>query len=161
MKAIQIDMAYLWTLLAIIIITFTGKLLTPYFDLLNIALLYLLPVLISAFYWGRGPSFLASFLGVLAFDFFFVPPFYSFTVDDIRYLFTFGVYLLVAIVISTMASRLRDELEKTRKSEWLTVALYALSQQMAAVADPQQMLEILVNSIAQAFERDNHFYDAR
>ena len=145
------NLTYLWTLLTILIVTFIGKLLTPQFDLLNIALLYLLPVLISAFYWGRGPSLLASILGVLAFDFFFVPPFYSFAVDDIRYLFTFGVYLLVAIVISAMASRLRNELEKTRKSEWLTIALYALSQQMAAVADLQQMLEILVNTIAEAF----------
>jgi two-component system sensor histidine kinase KdpD len=112
----------------------------------------LLPVLISAAYWGRGPSFFASLLGVLAFDFFFIPPIYSFTVTDLQYLITFAVYLLVAIVISTIAARLRDELEKTRKRERLTLALYALSRQMAAVTRVQQIAEILVNTIDEAID---------
>jgi len=153
MKATRMNMAYLWTLLTISLVTVIGKFLPPFFDLLNIALLYLLPVLISAAYWGRGPSFFASFLGVLAFDFFFVPPIYSFSVDNIQYLFTFAVYLLVAIVISTMATKLRDELEKARKSERLTLALYALSRQMAAVTNVQRISEILVNTIAEAIDR--------
>lgn len=143
------NLTYLWTLLTIFLVTVIGKLLPPLFDLVNIALLYLLPVLISAAYWGRGPSFVASFLGVLAFDFFFVPPIYSFTVTDLQYLFTFAVYLLVAITISTLASKLRDELEKTRKSERLTAALYALSRQMAAVTDLQKIWESLVQTVAE------------
>ena len=146
------NLAYLWTLLTIFLVTVIGKFLPPSIDLLNIALLYLLPVLISAAYWGRGPSFFASFLGVMSFDFFFVPPIYSFTVTDLQYLFTFIIYLLVAIVISTMAAKLRDELEKTRKSESLTLALYVLSRQMAAVTDLQQISEILVNMIAEAID---------
>jgi len=141
-------MAYFWTFLITVLVTIIGKLLTPYFELLNIALLYLLPVMISAVYWGRGPSFFASLLGVLTFDFFFVPPLYSFAVYDIRYLFTFAVYLLVAIVISTMAARLRDELDKAVKSERLTLALYELSRQIAVVTDLHPLFERFVNAIA-------------
>jgi two-component system, OmpR family, sensor histidine kinase KdpD len=149
MKPIRM-LPYLWTLLTISLITFIGIFLTPFFDLLNIALLYLLPVMISAVYWGRVPSFFASFVGVMAFDFFIVPPVYGLKPQDIRYLFTFAIYMLVAIVISTMAATLRDELEKTRKSESLTAALYALSRQMAAVTDLQQIWVSLVNTIAEA-----------
>jgi two-component system, OmpR family, sensor histidine kinase KdpD len=150
MKATRMNLAYLWTLLTILFVTIIGKFLPPSFNLLNIALLYLLPVLISAAYWGRGPSFFASLLGVLAFDFFFIPPIYSFTVTDLQYLITFAVYLLVAFVISTIAARLRSELEKTRKRERLTLALYTLSRQMAALTSVQQISQILVHTIAQA-----------
>jgi len=108
--------------------------------------------MISAVYWGRVPSFFASFVGVMAFDFFIVPPIYDLKPQDIRYLFTFAIYMLVAIVISTMAATLRDELEKTRKSERLTATLYALSRQMAAVTDLQQIWVSLVNTIAEAIE---------
>jgi two-component system sensor histidine kinase KdpD len=152
MKATRMNLAYLWTLLTIFFVTVIGKFLPATFNLLNIALLYLLPVLISAAYWGRGPSFFASLLGVLAFDFFFVPPIYSFTVTDLQYLITFVVYLLVAFVISTIAARLRSELEKTRKSEKLTLALYTLSRQMAAVTSVQQISQILVHTIAEAID---------
>ena len=66
------------------------------FTLVNIALLYLLPVLIIAVRWGLWPSFYAAVIGVLAFDFFYVPPIFKFTVGDIRYLISFAVYLAVS-----------------------------------------------------------------
>ncbi len=69
-----------WTLLAIAIVTVGGKTVQPAFDLVNIALLYLLPVLISAVRWGLWPSLFASLAGMLSFDYFFVPPFLSFAV---------------------------------------------------------------------------------
>jgi K+-sensing histidine kinase KdpD len=63
---------YVWAVVLISVITVIGEILTPYFDLTNIALLYLLPVLVSAVRWGRGPSLVSSFLGALTFNFFFV-----------------------------------------------------------------------------------------
>lgn len=140
---------YLWTFLSVIIVTIIGKLLTPFFNLTNIVLLYLLPVLISAVRWGRGPSFFAAFLGVLAFDFLFVPPVFSFTVSEVRDLFIFAVYLVVALVTGTMATKLRNELEKTRQREERTLALYALSQEIAAEADLPQVLETLVKTVSE------------
>jgi two-component system sensor histidine kinase KdpD len=140
---------YLWTVLAVAVITVFGKTLTPLLGLTNIVLLYLLPVLISAVRWGRGPSFFAAFLGVLAFDFLFVPPVFSLTVNELRDLFIFAVYLIVAIVTGTMATKLRDELEKTRQREGRTRALYALSQKMAAETNLPQVLETLVKTVSQ------------
>ena len=108
---------YLWTVLIVAGITAIGKLVAPFFDIVNVTLLYLLPVLFSAVRWGRGPSLFASFLGVAAFDFFFVPPIHSFAVSDIRYALTFAVFLLVGVVTGTLATRVRNELEKTRQRE--------------------------------------------
>jgi len=141
---------YLKAFLLVIIITLLGKTLVPYFDLINIALLYLLPVLISAVRWGRGPSFFSAFLGVLAFDFFFVPPIFSFTVSDVRHIFVFAVFLLIALVTGTMATKLRSELEKTRHREKRTLALYALSKKIAAESDLQKVLKTITEKIAEA-----------
>ena len=141
---------YVWTILAIALITGAGKLLDPFFDRINIALLYLLPVLVSAVRWGRGPSFFASFLGVLTYDFFFVPPFLSFAVSEIRQVFIFAVFLLVALVTGTMATRLRKEAERALDREKRTRALYDLGREIAAETDLEQTLRTFVTTVADA-----------
>jgi two-component system sensor histidine kinase KdpD len=143
---------YLWVFLLILIITLLGKMSVPLFDNINIVLLYLLPVLVAAVRWGRGPSFFASFLSVAAFDFFFVPPVFRFTVGDVRYLFSFAIFLLVALVTGSMAARLRDQAEKARQHEGRTLALYTLGREIAAETDLGQVLRILVKRVAEAIE---------
>jgi signal transduction histidine kinase len=102
------------TILLILGVTVIGHILVPFFDLVSIALLYLLPVLISAVRWGRGPSFFACILSVSAFDYFFVPPAFGFRPNDPRDLTVLAVFLIVAVVTGTMATRLRNERERLR-----------------------------------------------
>ncbi|HUJ89016.1 MAG TPA: DUF4118 domain-containing protein, partial [Syntrophorhabdales bacterium] len=141
---------YCWTLLAVAAITALGEMLYPTFDLINILVLYLLPVLISAVRWGLGPSFFASSLGVLTFDFFFVPPVLSFAVSDVHYILTFAVFLLVALVTGTMATRLRHEAESARDRERRTAALYALSREIAAQTDLRKVSQAVVKTVSVA-----------
>jgi two-component system, OmpR family, sensor histidine kinase KdpD len=143
---------YFWTLAAVAAVTVLGEVLHPSFDLINIALLYLLPVLISAVRWGLGPSFFASFSGVLAFDYFFVPPVFSFTVNDVRHVVGFVIFLLVALVTGTMATRLRREVKSARDREQRTASLYALSREIAAEPDLQRMLQTLVKTVAETMD---------
>lgn len=140
--------SYIGTVLFILIITVLNKTLEPSFDLINIDLLYLLPVLFSAAYWGRGPSIMASLIGVLAFDIFFVPPQLSITVADIRYLLSFVIFLLVAIITSTMATRLRNQVNLARLRETRTAALYALSRKIVAETDIEGILNTVANVVA-------------
>jgi two-component system sensor histidine kinase KdpD len=73
----------------------------------NVLMLYLLGVLWVATRFSRGAAVLASVLGVLAFDFVFVPPYYTFDVHDREYVVTFGVMLATALTISTLTHRAR------------------------------------------------------
>ena len=141
---------YLWTFLSIVAVAGIGGALDPFFDRINLALLFLLPVLISAVRWGLGPSFFASALGVSAFDFFFIPPYYSFAGADVRYVVTFAVVLLVAGVTGTLANRLRREAQRATQREKKTLALYALGREIAAETDLQQVLTTFVTTIAEA-----------
>lgn len=114
------------------------------FTLVNIALLYLLPVLITAVRWGLWPSFYAAGIGVIAFDFFFVPPLLTFTVGDARYLISFAVYLAVATFTASLASQLRQRFQEAREREAVTSALYTLSTQVAAARDLDAVLHEIV-----------------
>ena len=62
----------------------------PYFGPANLIMMYLIAVIVIAIRLGRGPSVLASVLSVATFDFFFVPPYFSFAVSDIQYVLTFA-----------------------------------------------------------------------
>lgn len=76
-------------------------------------MLFLAAVAWTAFRFGRGPAVFASILAVLVFDFFFVPPFHTFAVADTQYIVTFAVMLTIGLVISTLTSRLRAQIENT------------------------------------------------
>ncbi|PWI57551.1 DUF4118 domain-containing protein [Sulfoacidibacillus thermotolerans] len=121
------------------------------FQLANIALLFLLPVLFSATRWGVGPSIYAAAVGVVAFDYFFVPPIFSFSVSDLRYLISFAVFLVVAILTATLAFRLRQQVYESQQREADTASLYQLSKRMTALDDLDDMATAIVSHVADTF----------
>ena len=124
----------------------------PYFDLANLIMVYLLAVLITALQCGRGPAILNSLLSVLTFDFCFVPPRWSFTVDDTKYFVTFGVMFLSAVAISHLTTLIRRQAEASRLHERQTAAMYALSRQLASVRGVETILQVAVKTISEIFE---------
>ncbi len=93
------------------------------------AMIYLVGVLIVASRMPRAPSLFAAVASVGALDFFFVPPFFTFNVSDLRYLLTFVVMLAVGLIVSSFTVRLREQAEAARQRERRTAALYAMSRQ--------------------------------
>lgn len=132
-----------------LIVTLIGTILSLHMDLVSVALLYLLPVLVSSVLWGRGPSFFVSIFGVLAFDYFFIPPSFGFTPTNPRDFFVLAVFLLVAFITGTMAARLRNELENTRHREHRTLALYEVSRKIAAENDLERILQTLAEKASE------------
>jgi two-component system sensor histidine kinase KdpD len=128
------------------------------FDLVNIALIYLLPVLLNAVYWGLRPAFFAAVLGVLSFDFFFVPPFLSFTVADLRYVISFGVFLSVAALTASLAARLKQQLRYSQQKESHTALLYGLSKQIGAISDIPTLLHNISMHVTQAIGTEIAIY---
>jgi two-component system sensor histidine kinase KdpD len=106
----------------------------------NVVMVYLLGVLLVAVRYGRGPGVAASVAAVLFYDFFLVPPYYSFSVSDVQYLLTFAVMLVVALVISTLISRVRQQADDARRRERRTEALYRLTRQLAATSGRYQLV---------------------
>src|SRR5204863_2911820 len=68
----------------------------------NLAMLYLLTVVVSALRYGRGPAIFSAVSGSLVFGRFFIPPFWTAGFDEVWYLITFITLLVVGLVISTL-----------------------------------------------------------
>jgi len=113
------------------IATVLAVLLRPHLAATNLAMVYLLAVVVSAVRCSRAASVVASFLSVATFDFFCVPPYYTFVVAEYEYLITFAVMLVVALVISSQTARIRAEGALASAREARTKALYRLSSQLA------------------------------
>lgn len=145
---------YLYSLLLVAGATLLGLLVGQGISPTNLVMLYLLAVVIAAVMLGRGPSVLTSILGVLAFDFFFVPPKFTFTVSDTEYLLTFGGLLLVGLVISYLTARAREQAEAAQRREADTSLLYALSRDLAAANDLDSVILAVVTHVEQAFVRE-------
>ena len=140
---------YPGTLLVVALCTGIAALMYRRFDLSNLAMVYLVGVVVTSMAFGRGPAIVASLLGVVSLDFFFVPPLYTFSVADTQYLVTFGVMLLVAVVIGTLTSRLRDQLAAARQEQRATAAQYRLSNELAARSTAREILGAAVDRIAE------------
>jgi Osmosensitive K+ channel histidine kinase len=124
----------------------------PFFQLSNLIMVYLLGVVVVALRCGRGPSALASVLGVLTFDFFFVPPSLTLAVSDTEYFVTFGVMLVVALVISHLAAVARAQIRSARRSEARSSALLGLTRALAKTRGQQGILDTAVRQVTEVFE---------
>ncbi|MGH7685172.1 MAG: DUF4118 domain-containing protein, partial [Vulcanimicrobiaceae bacterium] len=98
---------YAWAVAATATCTIAGFAMQRRFDLVNIAMVYLVAVVIIALRFSRGPAIAVSVLCVVAFDVLFVPPRGTFTIDDVQYLLTFGIMLAVALIISRLVEDVR------------------------------------------------------
>lgn len=128
------------------------------FETANIALIFLLPVLLNATVWGLRPAFFAALLGVLSFDFFFVPPVISFTVADLRYLISFAVYFAVAVITASLAARLKQQVLYSKQKEKQTATLYALSKQISSAIDMPSLLERFSRQLSEILNMDVTIY---
>ena len=119
-----------------------ATMLSPFINLVNTAILFLLAVVVAAARYGRGPAVLAAVVSVGLFDFFFVPPRFSFAASDAQYLLTFGVMLAVALIIGRLASNLRYQGRVTENREGRLRALYEMARDLSAVLVPEQIIDL-------------------
>src|SRR5207247_8053640 len=92
---------------AVAIATFAGRLFSAMAPLPNISMVYLLAVLFSAVSFGMRLAIYASILSFLAYDFFFIEPLYTFQITEPSELLSLTIFLIVAIVTSPLAVRIR------------------------------------------------------
>ena len=100
---------YAWSIGAAAVATLSGVAMQPRFDVVNIAMVYLLAVVIVALRYTRGAAIAAAILSVATFDYLFVPPRGTFGVEDLQYLLTFAIMLAVALIVSRLVESVRRQ----------------------------------------------------
>ena len=121
------------------------------FNLVNIAMLFLLTVVLVAVRFGRGPSVVATIVGVMAFDFFFVPPRFSFAVSDFQDVMTFTVMLAVGLITGHLTAGLRYQAKVASHRESRSRALYEFARDLSGVLQGEQISETTQAIIQRAF----------
>jgi two-component system sensor histidine kinase KdpD len=145
---------YFLSLGLVALVTLVSMPLRHFFDPTNLVMFYLIGVVSAAVFLGRGPSILASFISVFAFDYFFVDPRLSFTVSDTQYLLTFAGLLLVGLIISNSAALLRDQVDALRTKDRQTQALQNLSKELTSAINLEQVLNTVIRNIDELFNRE-------
>jgi two-component system sensor histidine kinase KdpD len=124
----------------------------PLFELANIVMIYLLGVTVAGVKLGRKPAVLTAVVNVVFFDFFFVPPQFTFAVSDVQYVVTFGVMLTIALVIATLMASVRQQTRVAGARERRTALLYAMSRELARTRDTGSMAKVAVRHVAEVFQ---------
>jgi len=136
---------------ALFVVVFCSALawiLSPHMVPANLTLVYLAGTLFCAWKLGRGPGVLSAILGVAAFDFGFVPPYGSFAVSDIQYLFTFALFLVLALAVSALTARLQDVAAASIAREAQTRSLYDLARELAATRGRDALVDVALKHLA-------------
>ncbi|BBP00605.1 two-component system sensor histidine kinase KdpD [Sulfuriferula nivalis] len=133
---------YAWSIVACAVATLVGTVMRPYFELANIVMVFLLAVVLVGVKYDRGPSVMAAFLSVIMFDFFLVPPRFSFAVSDAQYLVTFAIMFAVALVIGHLTTNLRYQAQIASQRETRLRALYEMARDLSGVLLPEQIIDL-------------------
>jgi K+-sensing histidine kinase KdpD len=122
---------------------------------------YLIPVIIAATQWGIWPATLASIASMAAADFFFFPPIFSFQVEDPQEVVDLMLFLVVALVSSNLASRLRLETETLRRREKEIQNLYEFSRRLAACFTVSDLISAIQTYLSRTLGQPAVFFVAR
>jgi two-component system sensor histidine kinase KdpD len=145
---------YVQAVLVVALTAALGLLLRSHLQTIDIAMLFLLAVVVVASRVPQRPALLASLLSIAAFDFCFVPPYYTFAVSDARYTLTFGVMLVIAVVMSRLTTRIRQQADAAREREQRTAALYAMTRELAAQRNAAEMVQTAARHLRNTFGSD-------
>lgn len=146
--------------IAVVACALTTVISTPlreHVDLANIVMLFLLTVVIVSLWLGRGPAVMASFVSVGAFDFFFVPPRFLFTVDDPQYFLTFAVMLVVALIIGHLTGGLKRQANAAAANARRSHALYEMARALAGAVTMAQVEDIAQRFLGTAIDAEVAF----
>jgi two-component system sensor histidine kinase KdpD len=132
--------SYAFALLAVAIALGIGEVIQLLIGIENVDLVFLTAVVAVAVRYGLWPSLLASVVSSLCYNFFFLPPIYTFTISDPVNVAAFGFFILVAIIVSHFAARGRTQAVVAHGRVRTVESLYAFSRKLAGVGTLDDVL---------------------
>lgn len=145
---------YAWALLSCVGTTLAAAPMYSRLDAANIVMLFLLDVVLVGMRLGRGPAVLASVLGVVLFDFFFVPPRFTLAIGDLQYLVVFAVMLTVGLIAGQTTASLRVQAMAAAQREARALALYESARELSAALQCEQILDIARGFVRHTFKAE-------
>jgi len=131
---------YAVALAAVAVALGVGELIQPWLGIENVDLVFLTAVVAVAVRYGLWPSLLATVVSSLCYNFFFLPPIYTFTITDPTNVAAFVFFTIVAVVVSHFAARGRTRTVAAHERVRAVELLYAFSRKLAGVGTLDDVL---------------------
>ena len=129
-----------------------GMILRQFLASPNIALVFLTAVLASAVAFGLWPSLFASFVAVFAYNVFFLQPIYTITIADPENIVAMFFFVIVAVIVSNLTSRVRNQAIAARRRARTMEDLYLFSRKLGAASSLEDLLQAIAEQIALMLE---------
>ncbi|MEJ0079141.1 MAG: sensor histidine kinase KdpD [Alphaproteobacteria bacterium] len=132
--------SYLGALAAVAVALLAGLAILPWLGLENVDLVFMTAVVAVAVRFGLWPSLLASVAASLCYNFFFLPPIHTFTIADPTNVAAFVFFIVMAVLVSNVAARVRTQAVTAMARARTTESLYAFSRKLAGVGTLDDVL---------------------
>lgn len=143
---------YLISFLMVAVIIALGVAVRSWAEPLNTAMFLLLPVVASSILWETRVGLFTAFIAIGMFDFFLIPPYYTFAIGDIKYFPSFVVFIIISLILSFLSKGIRWQNETTRHRERFLASLYSFSREIMKASNLDETLEKTSTHIAHAFQ---------
>jgi two-component system sensor histidine kinase KdpD len=134
---------YCWSALFVAAVTGIGMSVVALGQLTNIGLLFMLPVMFAATRYGLRTGIVTGLISALAYNFFFMPPLYTFTIQDPQNVLTFIMLMVVAVLASQLGSRVQAQAELARRSASQNSALAGFARNLTGVTSRDELGQVL------------------
>ena len=145
---------YAWVAGIVAAVTGLNAVLDQFIGIYALALTYLLAVVVLALFTGRGPVFFAATLSAMLWNFFFLPPRFTFYIKNFQDGMMFAMYFVVALVLGQLTARIRKQQTAERQREQRATALYLLTRELAESLDLAQLLAVVIQQVGKTFGAD-------
>ncbi len=158
---LRIQSAPLQYLLASVIVLLVAMICFPlsaFIGYRTVSFIILLTVSLLPLRMGPGPVLIAAAIGAFVWDFFFIPPLFTFSVGHIEDMLMLGMYIIVAIVTGVLSARVRAREKVVRQREEKTSALFALTKDLASTHSQDEVIQAAVSNIKKYFNAEVALY---
>lgn len=142
---------YLLSLLAVLLVAVANYIALPVVGYQAVSLILLFTILLLSLWVGRGPILLSATVSALVWNFFFIPPQFTLHIARLEDLLTFFLYFFISLVTGTLTARVRTQQKVVRRREERTVALYALSRELASTVSGDEVIRVAIRTIERVF----------
>jgi two-component system, OmpR family, sensor histidine kinase KdpD len=149
---------YIISFLSVIIVSAVCGIASPVLDFHSIGMVFLFCITILSLFVGKGPIFAAATLGALIWDFFFIPPHFTFSISSQSDIFLFSLYFVVALITGTLTSRARSQQQALWRRERQSSALYALVNELTDAESVDDIAAVSLRHIEKEFDSAVAFF---
>ena len=143
-------LGYLWAFFSTTLGTILLSPVRSEIDLSNVALLYVLGVVVMAVSFGRGPAVATALYSALCFAYVFVPPHFSLAITELQYLLAAMIMLVVALIVGHLTSRLKHHADESQRKTQSSRGLYSLAKELAGAQTEAEIFKITEKFLQEA-----------